>query len=159
MALLGGLRFLLHPIRILGERMSVVPFNSDYLSWVLHKTQLWVVLYFGHSFKMPSIIFLVFFWPCHVACGILFPRPGIEPVPPAVEAQSLNHWTTREVPKMPSTCTPLSPLPSLGQRMAHPSNSGRMAAMSMCSELQVRWRWEMYFVLLTEGGLAAQAVN
>ena len=24
--------------------------------------------------------------------------PGIEPVPPAVEARSLNHWTAREVP-------------------------------------------------------------
>ena len=32
------------------------------------------------------------------ACGILFPRPGIEPVPPAVEVWSLNHWTAREVP-------------------------------------------------------------
>ena len=39
-----------------------------------------------------------FFWPCHTACGILVPRPGIEPVPPAVEARGLNHWTTREVP-------------------------------------------------------------
>ena len=29
---------------------------------------------------------------------ILVPRPGIEPVPPAMEAQSLNHWTTREYP-------------------------------------------------------------
>ena len=28
------------------------------------------------------------------------PQPGIEPVPPAVEVQSLNHWTTREVPSM-----------------------------------------------------------
>ena len=26
------------------------------------------------------------------------PRPGIEPAPPALEAWSLNHWTTREVP-------------------------------------------------------------
>ena len=26
------------------------------------------------------------------------PPPGIKPTPPAVEAQSLNHWTTREVP-------------------------------------------------------------
>ena len=26
------------------------------------------------------------------------PHPGTEPVLPAVEAQSLNHWTTREVP-------------------------------------------------------------
>ena len=32
------------------------------------------------------------------ACGILLPRPGIEPMPPAVEAQILNHWTTREGP-------------------------------------------------------------
>ena len=27
----------------------------------------------------------------------MYARPGIEPVPPAVEAQGLNHWTTREV--------------------------------------------------------------
>ena len=26
-----------------------------------------------------------------------FPWPRIEPVPPAEEAQSLNHWTTKEV--------------------------------------------------------------
>ena len=28
----------------------------------------------------------------------LVPLPGIKPISPAVEAQSLNHWTTREVP-------------------------------------------------------------
>ena len=33
-----------------------------------------------------------------VVCGILVPQPGIEPVPPAMEAWRLNHWTTREVP-------------------------------------------------------------
>ena len=37
-----------------------------------------------------------FFWPHHMACGILVPRPGLEP--PAVEAQSLNHWIARQVP-------------------------------------------------------------
>ena len=31
-----------------------------------------------------------------MAHGILIPQPGIEPMPPAVEAQSLNHWTARE---------------------------------------------------------------
>ena len=41
----------------------------------------------------------LFFWPYCTACGILVPQPGTEPVPPAVEAQSLNHWTTREVQK------------------------------------------------------------
>ena len=32
------------------------------------------------------------------ACGILVPWPGIDPMPPAVEAWNLNHWTAREVP-------------------------------------------------------------
>ena len=36
--------------------------------------------------------------PRHPAYRILVPRPGIEPRIPAVEARSLNHWTTREYP-------------------------------------------------------------
>ena len=35
----------------------------------------------------------------NTAYGILVPYLGIEPVPPAVKAQSLNHWTIREVPE------------------------------------------------------------
>ena len=36
-----------------------------------------------------------------VACmQDLVPPPGIEPRPPALGAQSLTHWTTREVPKI-----------------------------------------------------------
>ena len=38
------------------------------------------------------------FRPCHLLCMILVPRPEIEPVAPAVEAGSLLHWTTGEVP-------------------------------------------------------------
>ena len=41
--------------------------------------------------------FLSFFLVTHMACGILVPWLGIEPMPPAVEAQSLNHWTILEV--------------------------------------------------------------
>jgi len=37
--------------------------------------------------------------PHQVACEILVPQPGIELAPPALEAQSLNGWTTREVPE------------------------------------------------------------
>ena len=33
-----------------------------------------------------------------MACGILVPQPGIEPVSPALEAWHCNHWTTKEVP-------------------------------------------------------------
>ena len=29
----------------------------------------------------------------YVACGILVPQPGVEPMPLAVEARSPNHWT------------------------------------------------------------------
>ena len=45
---------------------------------------------------IPLCIVLFFFF-FHVACGILVSRPGIEPAHPALEARSLNHWTTREV--------------------------------------------------------------
>ena len=31
-----------------------------------------------------------------MACGILVPQPGIEPMPSAMETQSPNHWTARE---------------------------------------------------------------
>ena len=43
-------------------------------------------------------IYVCIFWPCHTACRIVVPRPGIEPSLSAVEAQSLNHWTSRKVP-------------------------------------------------------------
>ena len=35
--------------------------------------------------------------PCYSTHGILVPQPGMEPMPPAVEVWSLNHWTFREV--------------------------------------------------------------
>ena len=34
-----------------------------------------------------------------MGCGILVPPPEIEPVPPVLEAERLNHWTGREVPR------------------------------------------------------------
>ena len=43
----------------------------------------------------------LFLWPSHVACGILVPRPVIEPGPSAVEAQSPDHWITKGFPKCP----------------------------------------------------------
>ena len=51
--------------------------------------------------KQPSGSELHFFlfWLCLTVCGILVPRMGIEPGPPALEAWSLNHWMAREVPQ------------------------------------------------------------
>ena len=50
---------------------------------------------------IPFLFLVCFlFWggPHGTACRILIPQLGIEPAPPAVEAQSLNHWTASEVP-------------------------------------------------------------
>ena len=44
-----------------------------------------------------QILTLLCFWPYHPACGLLITPPGIESVLPAVEVQSLNDWTAREV--------------------------------------------------------------
>ena len=33
-----------------------------------------------------------------VLSGILAPGPGIEPVSPAVEAESLDYWAAQEIP-------------------------------------------------------------
>ena len=43
-----------------------------------------------------------FFWPYHIAHGILVPQLGIEPMPPSLEAQTLNHWTTGTSQSLPS---------------------------------------------------------
>ena len=48
-----------------------------------------------HSFV--ARFFFFFLLVCEAYIPIV-PWPEIKPVPPAVEAQSLNHWTTREVP-------------------------------------------------------------
>ena len=54
---------------------------------------------FNHSMVRwpPDCSVIFFFLLHHAACGILVPWPGIEPMPPALQAWSLNHWTTREV--------------------------------------------------------------
>ena len=50
------------------------------------------------------VFVFVFFWPCHTACKILVPQPGIEPGSMAVKAPCPNHWTAREVPPRDSYC-------------------------------------------------------
>ena len=56
--------------------------------------------HFPLSINLPSLLvfwIFFFFWPCHAAHGILVPQLGIEAAPPAMEVQSLNHWTAGEV--------------------------------------------------------------
>lgn len=44
-----------------------------------------------------KVFFFFFFWPLCMACGTLVPWSRTDPVPPAFEAWTPNHWTTNEV--------------------------------------------------------------
>ena len=46
--------------------------------------------------------YILFIWPRGM--GIIIPQPGMEPTPPALEMQSLNHQTTGKVPPVTSFC-------------------------------------------------------
>ena len=83
-------------------------------------------------------IYLFIFGHVTQACEILVPQPGIEPLPPAVEAQSPNHWTAREVPIFLTLslvlckCSPLPPI----------SGSRRVLTLSSPSKpIQVQQFW------------------
>ena len=51
------------------------------------------------------IIYLSAYFGCTGACGILVPWPGTKPACPALEAQSLIHWVTRQSLIFISVCT------------------------------------------------------
>ena len=67
--------------------------SSYWTGWLhlTHKITLSLKLY-SFGFWVNSFLELL------ESCGILAPWPGIETMPPAMEAWSLNHWTIREVP-------------------------------------------------------------
>ena len=46
---------------------------------------------------------------------MLVPQPAVEPVPPAVESQSSNHWTAKEFPQLSFIETLFLPFQSLGR--------------------------------------------
>ena len=47
------------------------------------------------------IFFFFFFWLCGMTFGILVPLPGIKPVPPAVEVQTLTTGPPGKCPLLP----------------------------------------------------------
>ena len=54
----------------------------------------------SYLFTYLYVLFLISLATCHETFGILVPWPGIEPTTPALEVQSPNCWTTREVPDL-----------------------------------------------------------
>ena len=67
-------------------------FFKDFFMW----TTLWMSLKCLLNLLQHCFRFTFWFWG-QESCGLLAPQPGIEHVTPALEMQSLNHWTTGEV--------------------------------------------------------------
>ena len=67
---------------------SLCSFHFDSLFYTTHQKVMCLFFFY----------LILLFCPPPVACGILGPQPRIEPLSPAVEAQSCNHWTPRETP-------------------------------------------------------------
>ena len=93
-------------ISIVPNRLSLINWIGCYWFWIiiekLQSIQSIIFRLVGKFFKnilyKTVILFLIFiYWLCQEACGILVPQLGTEPIPPAVDMQNLNHWTTREV--------------------------------------------------------------
>ena len=79
-----------HPLLMIVCPLGLTAVNS----WQSRSDPVW-----NNVLEHPFLLYFIIFWPCHTACGILVPWPGVEPLPPAVEAWSPNHWTTREAPR------------------------------------------------------------
>ena len=65
-----------------------------------------LLLFFQIVILRACLLFIYLFLSHLEACGISVPHPGMEPVPSAMEAQNLNHCTSREVPcpRLPPGC-------------------------------------------------------
>ena len=79
------------------EYSGLLSFRMDLFS-LLSKLVLWTLKCDFH------IIWRGGWRPYLEECGILRPRPGIKPAPPALGEQSLNHWTARKSPHIIFMC-------------------------------------------------------
>ena len=95
---------------------------------------------------------LCLLWLRPVACGILVPSLGIEPMLLELGTQSLNHWTTEEDPKIPALLLIKSLLSTMqsnvfanipGPRL--PASSFRLPLWiheNLCSQAAHKFQWE-----------------
>ena len=79
-------------------------------------------------FFLRSVFFHLFIGHTTEACEILVPWPGIQPVTPAVEARSLNHWTAREVQARPFLLQHTAAEPRLSRAPGTPNQQCRQLA-------------------------------
>ena len=77
-----------------------------------------------------------FFLLCYTACGSLVSGPGIKPVPSALEARSLNHWTTKAVWEPQFNKLWRLPYASTLPPNLAPSDAHRSVALPFCPQFQ-----------------------
>ena len=68
-------------LKLVNRRVQMKSFLTEFVVYYDDTVGVFLVVYF--------VLFC--FWPHHVACRVLVPRPGIEPRPLAVKAQRPNH--------------------------------------------------------------------
>ena len=75
------------------QRLEWHRWSSTHLPEALHR------LFFTSLLILLQYCFCFTFWSFgQEACGILSPRPGIEPAAPTLESEVATFWTTREAP-------------------------------------------------------------
>ena len=89
----------------------------------LKKPRHWIYLTKTSQFKALFLGFCFLFLTHCKTCEILAPQQWIEPLPPAVEMWSLNHWTTREVPNQDFKSNVLNMLKELKETMSKELNA------------------------------------
>ena len=81
-----------------GSAQAATPYDEEWFFFFFFDKDWFFVFWLSRWLYVQRSFFFFFFLLCHIACRLLVPRPGIKPMPSAVEVRSLNHWTTREVP-------------------------------------------------------------
>ena len=102
--------------------------------------KLFLCISFSKLFWVPLFYLFTYFLPHHMASRILVLWLWIEPVPSAVEGQSFNHWTIREVLRnhFLSITLPLSEFFSARSSSEYPETRFCMFSMAMTFSL-----WEV----------------
>ena len=60
---------------------------------------MWAILKVFIKFVIMLLLLFMFWFFGPEVYGILVPRPGIKPTPPALAGEVFNHWIDRKVPK------------------------------------------------------------
>ena len=78
----------------LGGAMKVLQYSDEWqdkednLDEMVIEAEVWMMPQLLFQMLLLTRGFFFFFLPCHMACRILVPQPGIQPVPPAMETES-----------------------------------------------------------------------